>query len=68
MDRIAEALKRGEQPSFQESELARLKAEKAFIEGVKPSAAWGAILRLFLPAIGLLVLLFGIAYIIRVLK
>jgi hypothetical protein len=68
LDQIGEALEAGEQPAFQESELARLKAEKAFVESVRPSAAWAAILRLFLPAVGLLILLFGIAYMIRLLK
>ena len=47
LDRIGEALQAGEQPTFPESELARLKAEKAFVESVRPSAAWAAILRQF---------------------
>jgi hypothetical protein len=68
LDRISDALEAGEQPTFQEGELARLKAEKAFVESVRPSVAWAAILRLFLPALGFLMLLFGIAYMIRMLR
>lgn len=68
LDRIGAAIEANEQPIFAESELARLRAQKALIERIPPSAAWNAVLRLFLPAAGFLILLFGVAYLIRLLR
>lgn len=66
LDRIGAAIEGGEQATFQEAELARLRAQKSLVGRIKPSAPWGAVVRLFLPAIGLLILLFGMAYLIRI--
>ena len=65
LDQIAGDIERGDHPVFIESELVRLRAQRITTERIPSSAAWGAVLRLFLPAVGLLLLLFGIAYVIR---
>lgn len=65
LDRIAVSIEQGKQPTFDEVELLRLKAQKALVGSVPTSVVWRAVLRFFLPAIGLLILLFGLAYLIR---
>ena len=65
LDRMGLVLERGEQLMFPEAELVRLRAEKKLFNSIPRSAVWGAVLRLFLPAIGLLLLLFVAAYLLR---
>ncbi len=67
LDRLATGIERGEPPTFPKSELDRLRAQKELFDRVGLLPVWGAVFRLFLPAIGLLILLFGIAYVLRVL-
>lgn len=68
LDRIGAAIEGGAQPAFIDAELVRLRAQRGLVKQIPPSTAWGAVLRLFLPAIGLLILLFSIAYVVRIFK
>ena len=68
LEKVAAAMEQGHQPTFEEAELIRLKAQKDFVERTTPSAAWRAVLRFFLPAIVLLTLLYGVAYLLRNLR
>lgn len=61
LDRLGLALERGEQLMFPDAELARLRAEKKLFNSIPRSAVWRAVLRHFLPAIGLLLLLLYVA-------
>jgi hypothetical protein len=66
LDRMGLALERGEQVIFPDAELTRLRAKKKSFNSIPRSAVWGAVLRLFLPAMGLLLLLFVAAYLLRI--
>lgn len=68
LDGISATIERGEAPPFEEGELMRLKRQKALVERVPASMAWEAVVRLFLPAIGIIALLFVLGYIIRALR
>jgi hypothetical protein len=68
LDRIGLDIEKGEQPGFAEAELDRLRAQGALVRKIGAPAVSRAMLRIFLPAIGLLVALFAIAYLVRVLS
>lgn len=68
LDAVSNAVQSGETLVFAPAELARLKAELTTLKSGKPSAAWAAVLRLFLPAAMFIGLLLALAYVIRTLK
>jgi hypothetical protein len=65
LDRVGGEIQRGLEPAFAEAELARLARQRKEIEAISPSAVWGAVARLFLPAAVLIAALFGLAWAIR---
>jgi hypothetical protein len=68
LDEVGQAIRRGEQPAFDEAELERLRAQKAAVEAVPPSAAWNAVLWFFLPGIGVLLVLVAMLIALKALK
>lgn len=65
LDDIGQRIRAGESVIFDEEVLQRLKAQKRLVESVPLSAVWFAVLRLFLPAIGGLLVLLAILLILR---
>jgi hypothetical protein len=65
LDGLGTEIKRGVEPAFVETELARLARQRNDVGAVRPLAAWGAVFRLFLPAMVLLALLFGLVFAMR---
>lgn len=68
LDRMGIALERGQQPTFSEPELARLREQQKIFKSIPRPAVWGAVLRLFLPTIGLLMVLFAAVYLLKTLR
>jgi hypothetical protein len=68
LDQIRADIEGGKQPTFDNTELARLRAQMSAFKEVPLSAVWGALLRLFLPAVGLILGLLVLAYLIRTFK
>jgi hypothetical protein len=68
LERVAEGIKNGEQPAFDSAELERLRKQKAIIESVPASSVWKAVLRFFLPGVGLLALLWVVVLALRSLR
>ena len=65
LEGVGERIRRGEAPVFDAAELTRLERQRASIRAVPPSAVWRALLEFFLPALGFLVLIFGLTWLIR---
>jgi len=65
LDQLGAALQRGEEVLFEQPEIERLKAQQALIGKVPRSVVWGAVLRLFLPAVGFILFLLLLAHLIR---
>ena len=57
LNELGERIRAGESPAFDEVELERLREQKRLVESVPSSAVWGAVFRLFLPAIIVMALL-----------
>ena len=51
LDELGKRLRAGERPSFDDAELEQLRQQKRLVASVPYSAVWGAVFRLFLPAI-----------------
>ena len=68
LDRIALALANGEPPMYIEQELVRLRAQKKLVERIPQSAVWGAVIRQFLPAVAMIVVIFLLIYALRTLR
>ncbi len=67
LDEVARDIQQGHDPEFDEAELQRLRAQKADVESVPASTVWNAAFRLFLPGVGILVLLFCILMVLKAL-
>jgi hypothetical protein len=65
LDAIADGIEAGSAPDFDEAELRRLRAQRDAVRSVAPSAVWGAVLRLFLPGIVFLAILYGVVLLLR---
>lgn len=57
LDDLTVRIRAGESPSFDPEVLNRLRKQKRLVESVPSSAVWGAVFRLFLPAIVVVVIL-----------
>jgi len=57
LDDLAVRIRAGESPAFDPAVLNRLRKQKQLVESVPASAVWGAVFRLFLPAIVVVVVL-----------
>jgi hypothetical protein len=68
LDELATEIQRGARPAFDQVELERLVKQKAEFESIPPSAPWTALFRFFLPAIGLLAVLYAILFLLRTLE
>lgn len=58
LEDLSGALRRGEEPRYDEAELSRLLEEKKVLEQVPMRSVWGAVLRTFLPGVLFVVALF----------
>lgn len=65
LDHVGHGIERGDKPIFLEREIARLRSEKRSFEQVPISAVWGAVFRLFFPAIGFLFVLFLLLFLLK---
>lgn len=65
LDELAERIRAGERPAFDEAQIEQLRAQKRRMESVPYSAVWGAVFRLFLPAIIVMAVLASIAILRR---
>ncbi len=54
---LAESIRRGDRIAFDEADLPRLRRQKDLVESVPSSAVWSAVVRLFLPAVVVLLVL-----------
>jgi len=68
LDHVAEAIRAGLAVSYDESELMRLRARAAAFTSIPSSAVWGAVFRLFLPAIAVVGLLLLATRLLRFLR
>jgi hypothetical protein len=64
LDDISIKIERGEQLFFSEVELVRLRKQKVLVESIPDSAVLGALIRLFLPAVGFIALMFGLIHLL----
>ncbi len=54
---LAVRMRAGERPDFEPAALEELRKQKRLVESVSASAAWGAVFRLFFPAIVVVIVL-----------
>lgn len=57
LDDLAVRMRAGEKPDFEPAALEKLRKQKRLVESVPVSAVWGAVFRLFLPAIVVVIIL-----------
>jgi len=57
LDELGVRMRAGEEPAFEPAALEKLRKQKRLVESVPNSAVWGAVFRLFLPAIVVMVVL-----------
>lgn len=57
LEELAVRMRAGEKPDFDPAVLKKLRKQKRLVERVPASAAWGAVFRLFLPAIIVVIVL-----------
>jgi hypothetical protein len=62
---LSSALRAGGSVEYVSSELSRLSQQLTQVRSVSPSAAWGTVARLFLPALLFLALLWGVVWLLR---
>lgn len=62
---IARGIEGGQLPEFDAAELERLRKEKVLVDSVPARAVWGAVIRMFVPAILFLLLLFLVLLLLR---
>ncbi len=65
LDAVAARIEAGTPPEFGDGELRRLRAQRDAVRRVPASAVWRAVLRLFLPALVFLAILFGAVLLLR---
>ena len=65
LNEIGRLIEEGVTPEFVEADLVRLATQKTRVDSIGPLTVWGAVFRLFLPAIAFLAFLFALAFIIR---
>jgi hypothetical protein len=65
LDELAVRMRAGERPAFDARAIARLRRQKRLVESVPYSAVWGAVFRLFFPAIVVLAVLATIVIVQR---
>jgi hypothetical protein len=62
---FSSTLRSGGSVEYVSSDLSRLSQQLTQVRSVHPSAAWGTVVRLFLPALLLLALLWGVVWLLR---
>ncbi len=63
---MGRALREGDKLiDYDPEELSRLRAQKQLLDSIPPSAVWGAVFRLFLPAVIFLGVLWFLVYLLR---
>lgn len=65
---IGRQISEGQTPRYLETELERLRAQRRLAESVPMRLVWGALARLFLPAVLFLAVLYGLQLLVRWLR
>ncbi len=65
LDAVGARIEAGTPPEFDAGELRRLRAQRDAVRRAPASAVWGAVFRLFLPALVFLATLFGAVLLLR---
>jgi hypothetical protein len=68
LDRVSASMRAGEPPSFDPTEMARLRAQLKLYQSVPMSSVWGAVFRLFRPVIIAIVIIWGLIVLFRWIK